>query len=50
MSKAIGFVIVLYALSHYFGQAMTDLGRAASATFTTIEVAALKSQQKLSEI
>ena len=50
MRRAIGFVIVLWALSHYFEQAMINLGDTASASFKTIEMAALVSQQKLTEI
>ncbi len=49
MFKAIGFVIVLWALTHYFGQAMSKLDDAASASFTTIEVAAIVVADKLSE-
>jgi hypothetical protein len=50
MRRAIGFVIVLWALSHYFEGVMVDLGDTASASLKTIEMAALVSQQKLAEI
>lgn len=50
MRRAIGFIIVLWGISVYFGQAMHDFGAAASASFKTVEVAAGVAQTKLTEI
>lgn len=50
MRRAIGFVIVLWAITHYFGEATRSFERAAVAGFETFEAAAIVSQERLSEI
>ena len=50
MRKAIGFLIVLWGLTHYFGQAMSELNHAATSSFKTIGMAAEVAQIKLTEI
>jgi len=50
MRKAIGFVIVLWVLTHIFAQATRSFERAAVAGFETIEAAAILSQEKLTKI
>ncbi len=50
MRKAIGFIIVLWGLSHFFGQAFDELGKAATASFKTVEVAATVTQTNLSQM
>lgn len=50
MRQAIGFLIILWGLSHYFGEALAGLEDAATATFKTVEVAATASQQRIAEI
>ncbi len=47
MRKAIGFVIVLYALSHFMSESFSALNRAASQSFKTIETAALVAEERL---
>ncbi len=49
MFKAFGFVIILWALSHFFGQAMSKLDDAASASFNTVEVAANVAALKIAD-
>lgn len=49
MFKAIGFVIVLYALSHFFTSAFVALDDAATESFRTLETAAIVSQIHLKE-
>ncbi len=49
MRKAIGFLIVLWALSKFFSSSVGALDDAARESFKTIEVAAIQSQQKLLE-
>lgn len=49
MFKAIGFVIVLYALSHFFSSAFSALDNAATESFRTLETAAIVSQIHLKE-
>lgn len=50
MRRAIGFIIILWGLSHFFYQAFTALERAATASFNTVEVAATVTQQKLTKL
>jgi hypothetical protein len=50
MRSAIGFLIVLWGLTHFFGQAMSELNKAASLSFKTMGTAAEVAQKKLSEI
>lgn len=47
MFKAIGFLIVLWSLSLYFGSTIRAFDRAATATFNTVEMAALVSQSQM---
>ena len=49
MFKAIGVVIVLYALSHFFSQAFIKLDDAAAAVFATAEVAATVAAEKITK-
>ena len=49
MFKAIGIVIVLYALSQFFSQAFVKLDDAAAAVFTTAEVAAQVAALKITK-
>lgn len=50
MRRAIGFIIVLWGLSHFFGQAFQALEKAATASFQTVEVAATVTQEKLTKM
>lgn len=50
MRRAIGFIIVLWGLSHFFGQAFQALEMAATASFQTVEVAATVTQEKLTKM
>lgn len=50
MRRAIGFIIVLWGLSHFFGQAFASLEQAASASFKAVEVAANVTQTKLTKL
>ncbi len=50
MRTAIGFIIILWGLFYFMGQAMSDLEQALSASFKALESAAQKSEQRLSEI
>lgn len=49
MRKAIGFLIVLYSLSHFFSNAFTALDTAATESFHTLETAAVLSQVQMRE-
>ena len=49
MRSAIGFLIVLWGLTHFFGQAMTELNRAASLSFKTLGTAAVVAEHRLTE-
>ena len=50
MFKAIGFLIILWGLSLYFGSSIRAFDQAATAAFNTIEVAALVSQVEMLEL
>jgi hypothetical protein len=50
MFRAIGFVIILWALSQYFNQSFLALNGAAAQSFKTIETAAKVAEIKLIEI
>lgn len=50
MRSAIGFLIVLWGLTHFFGQAMSELERAAALSFKTVGTAAVVAENKLSEL
>lgn len=47
MFKAIGILIILWGLSLHFGSSIKAFDRAATATFETVEVAALVSQSRM---
>ena len=47
MRKAIGFVIILWALSHFLGQSFSALNSAAAQGFNTLETAAEVAEQRL---
>lgn len=47
MFKAIGFLIILWGLSHYFGSSFQALDHAMTSTFQTVEVAAEISRAQL---
>ena len=47
MRKAIGFVIVLWALSHFLSQTFVALNAAAAQSFKTLETAAKVAEQNL---
>ena len=49
MRKAIGFLIVLWGLSHFFSSAFVALDGAASESFRAIETAAQVSQIQMLE-
>jgi hypothetical protein len=49
MRKAIGFVIILWALSHFLNQTFVALNSAAAQSFKTIETAAVVAQERLIE-
>jgi hypothetical protein len=49
MRKAVGYLIVLWGLSHFFGQAMSELDKTATASLKVIGVAAEVAQTKLIE-
>ncbi len=49
MRQAIGFLIVLWGLSHYFSSAMTELDTAMAKSFSTVGEVADASRLKLSE-
>lgn len=50
MRRALGFLIVLWGLSHYFGQALHDLEAAASASLRMVTTAAVVGEAKLSKL
>ncbi len=50
MRRAIGFVIILWALSEFFTGAFAALDDAARESFETIEAAAITSQLQLIEV
>lgn len=50
MFKAIGFVIVLWALSHYFAQTFLALDDAATASLRAVEAAANLSQLQIEQV
>jgi hypothetical protein len=50
MMKAIGFVIVLYAITQLVDDGFRSFEQALSATFETVEVAATISQQQLHDM
>ncbi len=47
MRKAIGFLIILWGLSHFLNQTFNALNSAAAQSFKTIEMAALVTQERL---
>jgi hypothetical protein len=47
MFRAIGFVIILYAISQFMNQSFEAFDTAAAETFRTLETAAQVSQAKL---
>lgn len=47
MFKAIGILIVLWGLSHFFATAFLALNDAATEVFHTLEMAAVASQEQL---
>lgn len=47
MRNAIGFVIMLWALSHFFSDSFTALDTAARESFKTLEAAAVTTQLEL---
>jgi hypothetical protein len=47
MFKAIGFLIILWGLSHFFNSAFSALDDAARESFKTLETAAVVSQAQL---
>ncbi len=47
MFRAIGVVIVLWYASHLFAHAFTSLDSALSATFGTLEAAAVASRERI---
>ncbi|MEK7638649.1 MAG: hypothetical protein AAB388_00665 [Patescibacteria group bacterium] len=50
MRKAIGFLIILWGLSHVFSSSLSALDDAARESFRTIEAAALLSQEQLHKL
>lgn len=47
MRQAIGFLIILWGLSQYFGGSIEALDDAAQASFGALEAAAIASEQQL---
>jgi len=47
MFRAIGMLIILWGFSLYFGSSIKAFDRAVTATFETVEVAALVSKAKM---
>lgn len=47
MFRAIGILIILWGLSLHFGSSIRAFDRAATATFETVEVAALVSKSQM---
>lgn len=50
MLRAIGFVIVLYAIAHMMAEPFRAFEDAATATFQTVEVAARVSQEQIIDL
>ena len=50
MFRAIGFLIILWGVSLYFGDSLKAFDRAATETFKTIELSAQVSQMQLENI
>lgn len=50
MRKALGFVIILWVVTHMFTEAARSFEKAAVAGFETFEAAAILSREHLSEI
>lgn len=50
MFRAIGFLIILWGISIYFGSSVRALNEAATATFNTVEVAALVSKSQIENL
>lgn len=50
MRKAIGFVIILWVVTHIFTEAARSFEKAAVAGFETFEAAAILSQEQLGKI
>lgn len=50
MRKAIGFVIALFALSHFFSATFSQLDDTATSTLKAIDVAADVSREKMTEL
>ncbi|MBP6881053.1 MAG: hypothetical protein KBC35_00280 [Candidatus Pacebacteria bacterium] len=50
MFKAIGFLIVLWGLSHFFSSSFAALDGAATESFKTLEAAAIASQAQLEKL
>lgn len=49
MFRAIGILIILWGLSLHFGSSIKAFDKAATATFATVEVAALVSQANMQD-
>lgn len=49
MFRAIGILIILWGLSLHFGSSIKAFDRAATATFETVEVAALVSKDRMQD-
>ena len=47
MFRAIGFVIILWAVSVHFGSTIKSFNQAATATFATVETAAYVADEQL---
>lgn len=47
MFRAIGFLLILWGVSIYFGSSVRALDNAATATFNTVEMAALVSKSQI---
>lgn len=50
MFRAIGYVIILYALSQFFAEPFSAFGNAATAVFETFETAAVTATAQLDGI
>ncbi|NCO62025.1 hypothetical protein COZ82_03155 [Candidatus Kaiserbacteria bacterium CG_4_8_14_3_um_filter_38_9] len=50
MFRAIGFLIILWGLSHYFSLSFEALDNAATQGFRTFEAAALLSQERMNNL
>jgi len=47
MRKAVGFLIILFGLSHYFNQSFSSLDDAASQVFSFVETSASVAEEGL---